>query len=168
MTNRKLLRPWDRTEWTMLGPCATPPGMKPGDWYEITDGNITVKVQRSELERSYVARRNLIVGGYAVGDALRTYAVEYRIVERATPMDPWDQDNWCTMPDCPGRVVHHAGFGGSDEHLAAITDCTVYAYDMDGRPLETDCCSACVLQVIDGEHDTDPSRKVIVERSVTP
>ncbi len=163
MTNRKLVRPWDRTEWTMLGPCPTPPGMKAGDWYEITDGNVTVKVQRSELERSYVARRNLIVGGYAIGDALRTYSIEYRLVSRT--VDPFD---WCEQATCPGVAVPRDGFGGTRGHRPALNDCTVYGYDMDGRPLETDCCSACVLQVIDGEHDTDPSRKVIVERSVTP
>jgi len=146
----------------MLGACPAPPGFR-GDWYEITDGNLTVKVQRSELERSYVARRNLIVGGYAIGDALRTYLIEYRIVEREVPS--WD---WCDKTNCPGVTIPRDGFGGTSGRAAALRDCTVYAYDMDGRPLEDDCCSACVLQVIDGEHDTDPSRKVIVERSVAP
>lgn len=168
MTNRHLIRPWDATQWTMLGPCATPPRMKRGDWYEITDGNITVKVQRSELERSYTARRGLI-GGYGIpeGAQLRTYKIEYRLVASVAAPDPSDQSYWCDQTGCSGVTIPRDGFGGTNGHGPAMMTCTVYGHDMDGNPLETECCDGCVLNVIDREHDTDSSRLVVVERSVT-
>lgn len=75
-------------------------------------------------------------------EALRSYSVTYRIVANV---------------DNQGEQCAYCG----DEGQLIVAN--VYCTDMDGGKHCEDCCSGCIVYVIDGDIDTDPGTIVVVE-----